>query len=139
MTLKAYAKKHKLRYTELMKLLTAQDEVATVQGHRIRVAKGVGAEDEESDGEEQPDYEIEAVLAHRVEGGVKQYFVSWKNYNSSHNTWEPATSFDGLAIAEQYEDQLIAKVPIVTPCCADLCGCSPKQIFPMSRPGSNAS
>ena len=44
-----------------------------------------------------PEYEVEAILAHRQrrygKGKMKfrcEYFVQWKGYPAEHNSWEPA-------------------------------------------------
>ncbi|KAK2559157.1 Chromobox protein-like protein 3 [Acropora cervicornis] len=35
-------------------------------------------------------YEVERVVAKRFVGGKAEYFIPWKNYCPSENTWEPA-------------------------------------------------
>ena len=39
------------------------------------------------DGE--PEYKVEAINAHRRQGGGYLYLVKWKDYLSAKNTWEP--------------------------------------------------
>ncbi|PIL23993.1 hypothetical protein GSI_13744 [Ganoderma sinense ZZ0214-1] len=47
------------------------------------------------------EYEVESILAAKVEGGKRgkkkswSYWVKWKNYGPADNTWEPDTSFKG--------------------------------------------
>ncbi|TYJ52783.1 hypothetical protein B9479_006587 [Cryptococcus floricola] len=44
----------------------------------------------ESEGSEEEEYEVEAILGHRKTRGNKlEYHVSWKNYGPIHNSWEP--------------------------------------------------
>ena len=52
-------------------------------------------------------YEIESMTDHRGVPGNYEYFVKWKNYDSSQNTWEPASSFlDDAVIRKYWKDQL---------------------------------
>ena len=39
--------------------------------------------------EEQPEYEVEAIISHRRSGKGRAYLVKWKGYPTSENTWEP--------------------------------------------------
>ncbi|GAV07940.1 hypothetical protein RvY_17714 [Ramazzottius varieornatus] len=54
-----------------------------------------------------PDEEIffvDKILKKRVNNkGEILYYVKWKNYDSKHNTWEPATSFNDVALIENWE------------------------------------
>jgi len=35
------------------------------------------------------DWVVEAVLQYRVQYGVEQWYVKWKDYDDNRNTWEP--------------------------------------------------
>ena len=35
-------------------------------------------------------YEVERIVAKRVQGGRAEYFIQWQSYSPSENTWEPA-------------------------------------------------
>ena len=48
------------------------------------------------DGEE---YEVEEVLAERKRRGKAEYLVKWKDYDSSHNSWEPKVNLNNEALA----------------------------------------
>lgn len=42
--------------------------------------------------EEAEEYLVESVVDKRVVGGVVQYLIKWKAYNTADNTWEPANN-----------------------------------------------
>ena len=35
-------------------------------------------------------YEVERTVAKRKRGGKDEYFIRWKDYSTSENSWEPA-------------------------------------------------
>ena len=39
--------------------------------------------------DEQPEYEIEAILSHRRSGRGHAYLIKWKGYSTGENSWEP--------------------------------------------------
>jgi hypothetical protein len=39
--------------------------------------------------ENEEEYEVEKILAHRGEGPQTEYLVKWKGYDHDENTWEP--------------------------------------------------
>ena len=44
--------------------------------------------------DEQNEYEIETILAHRkTKGGKMKYLVKWKGYTFEESTWEPEENF----------------------------------------------
>ena len=47
-------------------------------------------------------YEIEKIITHRGIPGKYDYFVKWKNYDETQNTWEPASSFLDDNIIKEY-------------------------------------
>ena len=51
------------------------------------------------------EYAVEQLLAHRRKGGVKEYLVKWKDYDSSHNSWEPVGNIEQSLVA-QYNSEL---------------------------------
>ena len=51
------------------------------------------------------EYAVEELLAHRKKGGVKEYLVKWKDYDSSHNSWEPVGNIEQSLVA-QYNSEL---------------------------------
>ncbi len=47
-------------------------------------------------------YNIEKILKDRLKNGIRQFLVKWKGYDSSHNSWEPASVFVSPQIIENY-------------------------------------
>ena len=45
-------------------------------------------EDYDSDDDDSDVYEVEEILRHKVVGKKKMYFIKWKGYPHSENTWE---------------------------------------------------
>ena len=35
-------------------------------------------------------YEVDRIVAKRVQGGRTEYFIQWQSYSPTENTWEPA-------------------------------------------------
>jgi transposase InsO family protein len=51
---------------------------------------------------DQPIYEVQKILKHRGSPGSYEYFVEWKDYNPSENSWEPASSFLDDSTIQKY-------------------------------------
>jgi hypothetical protein len=57
-------------------------------------------------------YVVERILDDREdEKGNKEYFVKWKDYPASQNTWEPISHFTDIAIIDAYERAKIRSAP----------------------------
>jgi hypothetical protein len=54
-------------------------------------------------------HEVEKILDHKDENGVRLYLVKWKGYRKNHNTWEPLSNFTSTQCIEEYLAKL-AKV-----------------------------
>jgi transposase InsO family protein len=52
----------------------------------------------------EPTFFVERIVNHRVnpETRATEYFVKWKHYPTSQNTWEPLTSFDDNEMIRRY-------------------------------------
>ena len=53
----------------------------------------------------QEEYEVEAIVAHRGKGNRRQYYVKWVGYPSSENEWLPGSALSTHAseILEEYK------------------------------------
>ena len=47
-------------------------------------------------------FEIGAILDHRGKGSKREYFVSWKGYPESENSWIPLENFDTMDLVDAY-------------------------------------
>jgi len=54
--------------------------------------------------DEDPEYEVKAIINHRVYGRWHQlqYLIKWKGYPHSDNTWEPATNLHADKLIRAY-------------------------------------
>jgi hypothetical protein len=54
--------------------------------------------------EEEPEYEVEQVLASRHHGCHQQlqYLLQWKGYSQAHDSWEPADQIHALELIRQF-------------------------------------
>lgn len=50
-------------------------------------------------------YDVERILAERVESGTTKYLVKWQGYLDDQCTWEPAENFDTSETLELWTKQ----------------------------------
>jgi len=60
---------------------------------------------EEEDDAEEEDYEVEEIVGEKMEKGKKYYYLKWKGWPSSSNTWELASSLSCPDVLKKYESR----------------------------------
>jgi hypothetical protein len=59
----------------------------------------------ESESDEEPYYEVEAIVGKKIFRGKTQYHVKWKGYPSDQNTWEPIENLTNvMEMVENFEE-----------------------------------
>lgn len=53
--------------------------------------------------EEEEEYEVEKILDKRTKGSKTEYYIKWKNYPDSENTWEPDENLDCPELISSFE------------------------------------
>jgi hypothetical protein len=60
-----------------------------------------------------PYLQIDKILKDRINKGVKEYYVKWKGYPDSENSWEPEQNFSNIECLEDYNDLKSETVSVV--------------------------
>jgi transposase InsO family protein len=59
--------------------------------------------------EQEPSFEVERIIKHKQEEGIKFYWVKWKGYDSNSNSWVAEKDFDDLEMIRDYWKELTPK------------------------------
>lgn len=72
-------------------------------------ARGSESETDNPQSGAEDEYVVEKILEKKITKGKVHYFLKWKGYPSSDNTWEPKDNLDCPELIEAFEEELARK------------------------------
>lgn len=61
--------------------------------------------------EDTTEYDVEKIVGHKVEHGQESYWVKWKGYPESENTWQSASDVNCHNLVEAYKTKYFSSAP----------------------------
>eukprot|EP00658_Telonema_sp_P-2_P053435 TRINITY_DN4197_c0_g1_i3.p1 TRINITY_DN4197_c0_g1~~TRINITY_DN4197_c0_g1_i3.p1 ORF type:complete len:213 (-),score=69.19 TRINITY_DN4197_c0_g1_i3:123-761(-) len=82
------------------------EEVRDVCAQDAVQSKRKRGNDQEEEEEEDDEFEVEKIMKKRKNNGRLEYFVKWKNFSTTENTWEPMSNLvTAQDLVKAFEEQ----------------------------------
>jgi len=85
------------------------DEEDLLENGSLADEEGIEEEFEEAVAGEEGLYQVERILAKRVQNGVVEYLIKWDGFPDSDNTWEPRDHLDCRQMMEDFDRMATAR------------------------------
>ena len=98
------------KYTvEMLKLIDKNDNNTSIQVDKSQVINDKSRDNTDEIDSDTSSYEVQSIVNHRVKAHGYEYFVKWKNFPTSDNSWVKASDFDSLRPINKYWHALKVK------------------------------
>lgn len=102
---KTLSRENKSMAARIKQLRTGVDSVRRMNGNKHENDKVVLNDrnrDASSDASDEDVYEVDKIISHKTERGKDLFLIRWKDYGSSHNTWEQKENLNCSKKLQEY-------------------------------------
>lgn len=118
-TLRSKLSEESAKYTEMnaqneTKIVNLMRAKSLLEARNKQLQKGVeeqvaAKKRDEDESDDDNVYEVEKLLNHKVQNGVRFYLVRWKGYSEKHDTWEKESNLNCPKMLYAYNTSVMVK------------------------------